>query len=89
MVYVQDKTSKQIFESAVEKDVSENLKIPFVSPEHLIAMKLSAIKNNPKRKLKELSDIQELLKRIKLDKKVVKDYFKKYNLEHLYEEIPK
>jgi hypothetical protein len=58
-----------------------------VSPEHLIALKLLAIKNEPKRKFKELADIKEVLQHTHLDKEVIRDYFRKYSLEVYYNEI--
>ncbi|MCK4326235.1 nucleotidyltransferase family protein [bacterium] len=56
---------KETFEKMLEHSFiyqvdTTNIRIPCLS--HLIALKLHAIKNNPKRELKDLGDIVELLR---------------------------
>jgi hypothetical protein len=58
-----------------------------VSAEHLIALKLFAAQNNPDRKLKELSDIREVLHLTKVNKNAIRKYFVKYGQEKYYDEI--
>jgi hypothetical protein len=87
LVYVGGETAKIIFKAVRQLLMFENLNLPVVSPEHLIALKLFAIKNEPKRKFKELADIKEVLQHTPLDKEVIRDYFKKYRLEAYYDEV--
>jgi len=87
MMYVDGKTAQEIFGAVEKRLIFEDLKLPVISPEHLIAMKLFAIQNNPERKLKDLSDIKEITRRTKYNKTTVKDYFKKYGLEAFFKEI--
>jgi len=87
IMYVEGKTAKEILKSTENRFVFRDLELPVVSPTHLIAMKLFAIQNNPHRKFKDFSDIKEILLHTKPDKKVVREYFKKYGQESYYEEI--
>ncbi len=87
LVYVEGETARSIFQGATKKLILENLELPVVSPDHLILLKLFAIHNEPGRKFKELSDIQEICRRTNIDKTALLKYFKKYGLEEYYDEI--
>ncbi|MBW2647787.1 MAG: hypothetical protein JRE23_16775, partial [Deltaproteobacteria bacterium] len=87
LVYVEGETAQFIFESTSKKLLLENLVLPVVSPEHLIALKLFAIQNDPGRKYKELADIKEIIQLTNPDKTTVLGYFKKYGQEAYYNEI--
>jgi hypothetical protein len=86
-MYIEGKTADEILSSVQHRSVFHELKLPVVSPEHLVALKLFALQNNPERKLKDLDDIRELLKCTDYNHEVVRDYFKKYGQESLYNEI--
>ena len=87
LLYVDGETADLIFDSLEEKTLFDELKIPVVSAEHLIALKLFAAYSDPNRKLKELADIKELTRNTAIDYDKIKKYFKKYNLEDYYNEI--
>lgn len=87
LVYVADETADIIFHSAKKMGVFQGVNLPVVSGEHLLALKLFAIQNDPQRKFKELADIKTLLQLIDLDKETIWNYFKKYQLENYYNEI--
>ncbi|MGM0453795.1 MAG: nucleotidyl transferase AbiEii/AbiGii toxin family protein [Thermodesulfobacteriota bacterium] len=87
LVYVSDETADIIFHSVKKMGVFQDINLPVVSGEHLLALKLFAIQNDPHRKFKELADIKELLRLIDLDKETIRNYFKKYQLENYYNEI--
>jgi hypothetical protein len=89
LVYVTDETADTIFEATQKKVIFENLELPVVSPEHLIALKLFAIHNDPDRKFKELGDIKEILRHTVVDHPTIRQYFQKYNLESYYDELKK
>jgi hypothetical protein len=59
-------------------------KIPVLRPEHLAAMKVFAIKNDPSRTLSELDDIRFLLTLDEVDSDQVRRQFEKHGLEDLY-----
>jgi len=57
-----------------------------VSPEHLAALKIFAMKNNPDRSLRDMADIEYLLGLSGTDVEMVKGYFERYGqLERFYE----
>ncbi len=87
LVYVNAETADMIFGATQKKAVFDDFELPVVSPEHLVALKLFAIYNDPSRKYKELADIKEILKLADVDNKTIRKYFKKYNLEAYYDEI--
>jgi predicted nucleotidyltransferase len=87
IMYVEAETAETIFNAVENRLVSKDLKLPVVSPEHLIAMKLFAIQNNPERKFKDLADIKEILEHTTCKMELVREYFKKYGQESYYDEI--
>ena len=89
LVYVSEETADTIFKSTQKKVIFENLELPVVSPEHLIALKLFAIHNDPDRKFKELGDIKEILRHTSVDHPTIRQYFQKYHLESYYEQSKK
>jgi hypothetical protein len=46
-----------------------------VKPEHIVALKVFAMKNNPERALREMADIKELLRFNEINMKEVQEYF--------------
>lgn len=87
LVYVGNKTANIIFSSTKKKLLFEHLKLPVISPEHLIAMKLFAIQNDPDRKYKELADIKEIIQLTDVDMDNIRALFIKYGLKEHYDEI--
>ncbi len=63
--------------------------VPVPSAEHLIAMKILAMKNDPTRSLQEMADIQHLLGVSGVDRDRVQEYFEKWGLLDRYDEIQK
>ncbi|MEW6186828.1 MAG: nucleotidyl transferase AbiEii/AbiGii toxin family protein [Thermodesulfobacteriota bacterium] len=87
LVYIDPETAGIIFEASQRKTILGNLELSVVSPEHLLALKLFAVKNDPDRKFKEFADIKELLKMVEMEKDLVYESFKKYGLEDYFDEI--
>lgn len=87
IMYVEGTTANEIFTSTENRLILNDLELPVVSVEHLIAMKLFAIQNNPERKYKDFSDIKEILRHTIYNKRVVREYFQKYGQEAYYSEI--
>ena len=87
IMYVEGETARAIFSSVSKMKVLEDLSLPVISLDHLIALKLFAIKNEPGRKLKELSDIKELSRIGSIDAATLRELFKKYGQEKYYHEI--
>lgn len=87
MMFVDGSTADSIFSSTVEKLVLNDIPVPVVSAEHLIAMKLFAAQNNPDRLFKELGDIKEILNRSPVTGAEIKKYFIKYDMEKYYDDV--
>ncbi|RJR34249.1 MAG: hypothetical protein C4576_26860 [Desulfobacteraceae bacterium] len=86
-VYVMGETAEQIFQNARELPVLGDLKLPVASLEHIVALKVFAMKNAPERALREMADIQHLIRHSGLDPRAVRRYFDKYDQMERYFEI--
>ncbi|MFH1379731.1 MAG: nucleotidyl transferase AbiEii/AbiGii toxin family protein [bacterium] len=87
IMYIDGSTADEIFKSTKNRLLFKDIRLPVVSAEHLIAMKLFAIQNNPERKFKDLADIKEILKYAECNKHDVREYFKKYGQYEYYKEL--
>ncbi|MBN1761171.1 MAG: nucleotidyl transferase AbiEii/AbiGii toxin family protein [Chitinispirillaceae bacterium] len=87
VMYLEKDTADTIFRKTERRVLFEDVKIPVVSAEHLVAMKLFAAKHNERRRLKDLADIKEIIATVDIDKKIVQDYFKHFGLESYYNKI--
>ena len=84
LMYVSGPTAREMFASTREATVLDEIKVRVVSPEHLVALKLFAAQCNPDRLFKELADVGELVSRTDVDRSIVREYFRKYDLEPYY-----
>jgi len=87
LVYVEGDTARIIFEATSKKLVLDGMELPVVSPEHLIQLKLFAIRNDPGRKFKELADIRELIHRTPIDREKIREQFIQDGLEGYFDDI--
>jgi len=88
-VYVAGKTADTLFKAVRELLLLGDIRVAVVSPEHLVALKLFAIKNNPQRLLRDLADIKYLLDLPGVSKPEIKKAFEKYGLMDKYHELIK
>lgn len=86
-VYVQGETADQLFSQARPLLELEGRLLPVVKAEHLIALKLFAMKNDPQRGLQDMADIQQLLRMTPVDRDEVRGYFEKYGQIEKYEQL--
>jgi len=86
-MYVDDATADKLFSRAVVRRVIGDIEAPVPRPEHIIAMKVLAIKNAPRRVWGEMKDIQHLLKVPDIDRDEVREYFVRNGLLRLYDDI--
>lgn len=89
IIYVRDNTSTCLFAGATKTFMIQGLAVPVPRPEHLAAMKILAMKNDPSRTLQELADIQFLLGLPGIDKEEIHGYFKRHGIEEHYHAIQK
>jgi hypothetical protein len=85
-IWVDDSTAEKIFTSSKQVTI-QDVEIPVPRPEYLVAMKLQAIRNDPSRRLRDLADIQELMRLPGVDLDEVRDYFRRYDLLPDYDEV--
>ena len=86
-VYIEGETARMIFSGTKPLLVLEDLFIPVVRPEHLIALKVFAMKNDPKRSFREMADIQHLLELPGIDRDEVRGYFEKFGQLERFDEL--
>lgn len=78
-------TSGKIFADARPASLA-GMTVAVPRPEHLAAMKIHAMKNDPRRALQELADIQFLMRLPGVDRDQIRGYFEKSGqLERFHE----
>jgi hypothetical protein len=86
-VYVHGETSDRLFSSSSRLRGPGDIEIPVPRPEHLAALKVVAMKNNPSRELQDLADIHYLLTLPEVDRIEVRGYFERHGMESRFDEI--
>jgi len=88
-IYVEGETADIILSEARPLLVLDGISVPVVRTEYLIALKVFAMKNDPERSLREMADLQYLLKMPGLDLEEIRGYFEKYGQMEKYYELTK
>ncbi len=86
-IYVEGHTADTLFSEAKTTLSLGGWKTPVPRPEHLIALKVLAMKNDPSRTFREMADIQFLMGLPGIDEEMVKGYFRQKGLLDRYYEI--
>ena len=86
-IYVSDETSARLFAAPGAALHFGNRERPVPRAEHLAAMKVHAMKNDPGRSLQEMADIRFLLQLPGIDGDEIRGYFEKAGLREKYDEI--
>lgn len=86
-VYVRGATREALFAAAEERPGLRGRKIPVPRPEHLAAMKILAMHNDPARRLQDLADLRHLAALPGVDREEIRRYFERYDLLDAYEEL--
>ncbi len=88
-VYVDGETSRLLFASVRTMSILQGFSLPVPRAEHLAAMKIQAMKNDPQRTFQEMADIQFLLLQPGIDREEIRGYFEKQGMGEIYDEICK
>ncbi len=88
-VYVDGETSRRLFGAARFLPVLGGIAAAVPRPEHLAAMKIQAMKNDPERTFREMADILFLMRLPGADRDEIRGYFEKQGLGDKYNEICK
>ena len=89
LMYLYGTTADRVFEAAGHRMVAGAVEVPVPKAEHLIAMKIQAIKNAPRRVSIDVPDIEYLLTLPDVDRSRVRDYFERAGLLRIFEVIEK
>lgn len=87
LIYVDERTSDRLFERATRVELFPGLTVRVPRPEHLAAMKVLAIKNDPSRTFRELADIQFLLTVPGIDVEAVRHAFERHGMRERFDEL--
>jgi hypothetical protein len=87
IVYVDAATARPLFEGSQPRLTLGRRTALVPRAEHLIAMKLQAIKNDPRRELQDLADIQALLRLPGVNTSEVRGHFERAGLLDRYDAI--
>lgn len=87
VVYVRGETAEKLFSSTrtVAGPQGRELRVP--KPEHLITMKVLAMKNDPERAFQDLADIRLLLKLPGVDRDEVRATFARHGMAERFDEL--
>lgn len=87
VVYVDNKTARQLFSACTRTLKLGEREVPVPSAEHLIAMKVQALRNDPSRELQDLADIQYLLGLADTKREEVRGYFERAGMTEWYDKL--
>jgi hypothetical protein len=89
LLYLYGTTADRVFEAAAHRMVAGTTEVPVPKPEHLIAMKVQAIKNAPRRVSIDVPDIEYLLTLPGIDRPTIRDYFEQAGLLRIFDVLEK
>jgi hypothetical protein len=88
-VYVGEETSRKLFAESRIFQGPGGRSIPLPKPEHLAALKVLAMKNDPIRTFQDLADIRFLLSLPGVDRLEIRGYFERYGMQEKLDELEK
>ncbi len=86
-VYVRGETARRLFEGLRTVPGPAGRSMPVPRPEHLVAMKVQAMKDAPERTWQEMVDIGHLVKLDGVDLDEIRGYFEKHGLLERWREF--
>ena len=87
LVYVDEETAALLFPSCSRRLRLGARQAPVPRAEHLVAMKVRAMRNDPSRLVQDLADVQHLLQLPETDRSEVRGYFEKAGLLDWYDRL--
>jgi len=84
VIYVDEDTASRLFAASSRTLELGGREVPVPSAEHLIAMKVQAMRNDPSRELQDLADIQYLLGLPETSREKARGYFERAGLMDWY-----
>jgi hypothetical protein len=87
LLWVEGSTSDRLFSAAVPRTGPDGLPVLVPAPEHLVSMKVKAIKNKPIRVFRDSEDLRVLLNRPEIDQTQARETFERNGLLELYNRL--
>lgn len=87
LIYLQGTTREKLFLACERKSFGRGRDVLVPKIEHLIAMKIHAIKNDPTRRLRDLADIEMMLNLPKVDYNEAHRLFTKAGMDQDWDEL--
>jgi hypothetical protein len=87
LIYVYGETAEQLFSAAEKRLAAGTVEAPVPRPEHLIAMKVTAMKNAPRRVLIDVPDVRFLMSVPGIDREKVRNYCDRAGLLRIFDEL--
>ena len=89
VVYVRGTTSRRLFDACRRLEGPGGVEVSVPSAEHLAAMKLVAMKNDPDRLWQDLADIRQLMALPGVDRQAIRASFDRHGFTEHYRELEK
>ncbi len=86
-VYVRGETAEKLFGACRRVPGPGGREAPVPSPEHLAALKVAALKNDPERVFRDQEDLRFLVRLPGVDRGAVRRYFEDHGLGDRFDEI--
>jgi hypothetical protein len=87
ILWIEGSTRERMFAAAIERSGPDGLPALVPSPEHLVAMKVKAIRNKPIRVFRDGEDLRLLLSRPEIDQNQAREIFERSGLLELYDRL--
>jgi len=87
VIYVDEQTASRLFASCSKRLRLGERDAPVPRAEHLAAMKVQAMRNDPARLVQDLADVQQLLRLPDTDRAEVHRYFERAGMVEWYERL--
>lgn len=84
LIWVEGETARRIFAAAVERAGPDGIPVLVPAPEHLVAMKVQAVRNDPTRIFRDSEDLRLLLRLPGINENDVRDTFERAGLIELH-----
>jgi hypothetical protein len=88
-VYITGETATTIFSQSQRISILKDVELAVVRPIHLVTLKIFAMKNDPRRRLREMADIEFLMTLPEIEDEEIKACFEKHGLLRDFKEIIK
>jgi hypothetical protein len=86
-VYIGEETSRELFAASRTAEGPGGSSMPLPKPEHLVALKIVAMKNNPARAFQDMADIRFLIHLPGVDRREVRGYFDRHGMKDRFDEL--